>query len=239
MKHIKLFEAFASTSESSLDSKQEPSFDWKVKISNLGLDGSSPRNLVVAIDTSGSIDRASTNTFFTETLHLIHAYQPDHTTILYVSDDVDAVEELGRGDIPDFSKMRSTGGIGGTQGGFNSPFKWLEEHSVEPSLLVYFTDGMDEIHSVISVDGLSEYVPDFADRVIWVHCYNFKSTKDPAFGQVARLSKTVFGSEADIYGVTPEQYNQGLSNAQIDSLLNQSLDNGDIGIAREISGYLK
>jgi|GEM_PF-2439131 len=99
--------------------------------------GSSAINIVIAIDTSGSIQQEGFNVFASN-IELIRKQLGDHIlTLIFCDEDIcgpvetyDANQEV----------VWKTRGGGGTD--FKPPFKWVEENLVDPpSCLVYFTDG--------------------------------------------------------------------------------------------------
>lgn len=93
-----------------------------------------PHNeLVVAVDTSGSIDQASFQAFFNEVETI--AKDKDRLTILECDTEIKRVySNYRRGD---YKKIKLEG-RGGTN--FQPPFDWMVEHKKQNCLLIYFTD---------------------------------------------------------------------------------------------------
>jgi len=91
--------------------------------------------VVVVVDTSGSIGRAELNAFAAEASAVLGAYE---TTIhlLYADAAVNSEETLTRADLP--MQLKPCGG-GGTD--FRPAFDWVAKSGVEPSCLIYLTDG--------------------------------------------------------------------------------------------------
>ncbi len=119
-------------------------------------------NVVVAIDTSGSITREMIEQFLGEVMNITQAYTPKKTIILYCDTQVYEPDILELGDTPDFSKIA---GGGGTY--FWPPFKWVERNLIEggekPTVFIYFTDGEAAFPSADDYE-ISQY----ENRCIWV-----------------------------------------------------------------------
>ena len=98
------------------------------------LAGESLGEVVVAVDTSGSIGQAELDRFAAEVQGILDAYDV-HLTVLYHDTDVAEAEEWSPADGP--IKLRPLGG-GGTS--HRCVFKWLEDHSVDPTCVVCLTD---------------------------------------------------------------------------------------------------
>ena len=119
-------------------------------------------NLVIAIDTSGSITRPMIEQFLSETMKITEDYNPQKTVILYCDTQVYTPDILEPGDTPDFSKIAGGGGTN-----FWPPFKWVQKNMLDngetPTVFIYFTDGF------ATFPQSSEYgIGDYEDRCIWV-----------------------------------------------------------------------
>jgi len=119
-------------------------------------------NLVIAIDTSGSITRPMIEQFLSETMKITEDYAPQKTVILYCDTQVYTPDILEPGDTPDFNKIAGGGGTN-----FWPPFKWVEKNILDegetPTVFIYFTDGFAEFPKS------SEYgIDSYDDRCIWV-----------------------------------------------------------------------
>ena len=90
--------------------------------------------LVVCIDTSGSIDQPTLNAFGSEIKAIQQAVRPTKTTVIYCDAAVNHVDEFGPNDEPTFDMH----GGGGTD--FRPPFAYCEEHGIQPEALIYLTD---------------------------------------------------------------------------------------------------
>jgi predicted metal-dependent peptidase len=90
--------------------------------------------IVVGIDTSGSIGKKELTTFFSELAAIAEEVIPEKVHILYIDSEVSGVDTFEAGDE---IVARPRGG-GGTD--FRPAFKWTEDNGVSPQALVYFTD---------------------------------------------------------------------------------------------------
>jgi len=90
--------------------------------------------IVVAVDTSGSIGIQELEQFAGEINAIINEAQPESIRVIYCDAAVQAVEEFG----PSEAIKLSPKGGGGTD--FVPPFRWVEENGVEPKCLIYLTD---------------------------------------------------------------------------------------------------
>ena len=119
-------------------------------------------NLVIAIDTSGSITRPMIEQFLSETVKITEEYSPKKTVILYCDTQVYEPDILEPGDKPDFNKIAGGGGTN-----FWPPFKWVEKNIIDkgetPTVFIYFTDGYAEFPKSSDYD-----IETYEDRCIWV-----------------------------------------------------------------------
>ena len=90
--------------------------------------------IVIAIDTSGSIDKTALAKFAAEVSSIMEAYDTT-ITILYCDTSVKKEETVTQADLP--LKMVPVGG-GGTA--FEPVFSYVEEKGLTPACLLYFTD---------------------------------------------------------------------------------------------------
>ena len=90
--------------------------------------------LVVVIDTSGSIDQPTLNAFGTEIKAIVDSTRPAKTHVVYCDAKINHVDEYGPNDELAFAMH----GGGGTD--FRPPFAHLEKHDIKPACLVYLTD---------------------------------------------------------------------------------------------------
>lgn len=122
------------------------------------------QNIVIAIDTSGSIIDPLLKQFIAEVIKITEIYKPEETTIIYCSDNIDNIDTFGVGEEPDLNKIASTGG---NYEGFHPPFKWVQKNMIDegktPSVFIYFTDGYADFPPPEYYD-----IESYADRCIWV-----------------------------------------------------------------------
>jgi predicted metal-dependent peptidase len=101
-----------------------------------GLYSETMGTMAVAIDTSGSIGQHELNTFGAEIIAIRDHVRPKELIVIYCDAAVNHVDRFTMEDVPEF-KMH---GGGGTD--FRPPFRWLDEHGVQPVSFVYLTDMM-------------------------------------------------------------------------------------------------
>jgi len=91
--------------------------------------------IVVAIDTSGSIDQATLTAFGSEIKAIVQSSRPSKTTVIYCDAAVNHVDEFGPNDELKFEMH----GGGGTD--FKPPFDHVNKAGTKPVCFVYLTDG--------------------------------------------------------------------------------------------------
>lgn len=90
--------------------------------------------LVVAIDTSGSIGQGEVNQFAAELTSVLQEFQTT-CTVIYCDSAIGKTEKFTSQDLP--LTLNPVGG-GGTD--FKPPFKWVEDNDVTPACMIYLTD---------------------------------------------------------------------------------------------------
>jgi predicted metal-dependent peptidase len=90
--------------------------------------------IVVVIDTSGSITQEMLNTFGGEIKSIVQSSRPSKTYVIYCDAAVNHVDEFGPNDDLKFDMH----GGGGTD--FCPPFAYVADKAIEPVCLVYLTD---------------------------------------------------------------------------------------------------
>jgi predicted metal-dependent peptidase len=90
--------------------------------------------IIIAVDTSGSIDMKALNHFSAEASNVLSAYDTT-VTVIYCDTEVQHEEVFTRADMP--MKMNPKGG-GGTK--FTPVFDHVNEKGYTPACLIYFTD---------------------------------------------------------------------------------------------------
>lgn len=92
--------------------------------------------VVVAVDTSGSIGNPELAAFFGEMKGILDDVRPSKIYVIWCDATVHRVDELDVNDDP--YTLKPIGG-GGTD--FKPPFQWVEDNNISPEALVYLTDG--------------------------------------------------------------------------------------------------
>jgi len=92
--------------------------------------------MVIGVDTSGSIGQPELNEFNAHVDRIIETCSPEKVTVVYCDYDVNHVDEFTPDDFP--VRLSPYGG-GGTS--FDPVFKYIDEHGLEPEVVVYLTDG--------------------------------------------------------------------------------------------------
>lgn len=112
-------------------------------------------DVIVAVDTSGSIGQRELDLFFGEIRGILEDVKPQKIYLVWCDAQVHRVDELDSG--ADLSGLKPVGG-GGTD--FRPVFDWAEQSNVRADAIVYFTDMMGSF-------------PDHAPEtpVIWADIY--------------------------------------------------------------------
>jgi predicted metal-dependent peptidase len=129
--------------------------------------------LVVAVDTSGSISEEELTQFLSEVSAICEQLTPECVYVVYVDTQVAGVDAYEPSDLP--LKANPRGG-GGTD--FRPPFEWVEENQMTPQCLLYLTD--------MACDRYPDE-PDYP--VMWVSSVGSGSAfGQPPFGEVIDLA---------------------------------------------------
>lgn len=91
--------------------------------------------IVVVIDTSGSIGQKELTEFGSEIKGIVDETRPSKVRVIYCDSRIAHIDEFGPDDDLQFAAHDG----GGTD--FRPPFAWLEENQIVPRALVYLTDG--------------------------------------------------------------------------------------------------
>jgi predicted metal-dependent peptidase len=130
-------------------------------------DKSTYQNVIIAIDTSGSINDDTLAKFGAEILKLFKTYNVNKCYVIWCDSDI-PVDGVQLFDVADKSfkldKLKPKGG-GGTS--FKPPFKWIQTNILKkgkiPAFVIYFTDAFGDAPSP------SEYsIKSYQNRVLWV-----------------------------------------------------------------------
>jgi len=124
--------------------------------------------VVVAVDTSGSIDQETLAAFTGAVSDILATYQTV-AHVVFCDSHVQRVDEYRSEDLP--IRWNDAPGGGGTD--FRPVFDWIEKEGIEPAALVYLTDG----YGSFPADE-----PDYP--TIWAMTTDY----DPPFGETVRLA---------------------------------------------------
>jgi len=91
--------------------------------------------MVVAVDTSGSIGQKELDQFASEITAIMEDVSPTNVTVIYCDTEVAHTETFTKEDMP--LVLNAKGG-GGTD--FRPPFEWVEKKGLEPACFIYLTD---------------------------------------------------------------------------------------------------
>lgn len=123
--------------------------------------------IVIAVDTSGSIGQRELDRFAGEVTAISEETKPECIHVVYCDAAVAATEEFG----PSEAIKLSPKGSGGTD--FRPPFQWVEDQGIQPKCLIYLTD--------LCCSSFPE-PPDYP--VLWVT----DSRTSAPFGETVRMS---------------------------------------------------
>jgi predicted metal-dependent peptidase len=125
--------------------------------------------VVIAVDTSGSIDEQNLAQFSAEISGILEAYETE-ITVIYCDSGINGEPEIfTREDLP--LKLQARGG-GGTD--FRPPFEYVDAHELTPACLIYLTDL--DCHS---------YPRDPGYPVLWARIGKYGN--NPPFGDVVEI----------------------------------------------------
>jgi len=91
--------------------------------------------IVLAVDTSGSIQENQLNRFASELQSILKNFSNVELLIIYCDTDIRGIEKI---DNTNPEKKLTPIGKGGTD--FRPPFQYLEKNGIDPKCLIYFTD---------------------------------------------------------------------------------------------------
>lgn len=120
--------------------------------------------IILLVDTSGSIQEKELNEFATEMQDILSTFQTGFK-VVYIDSQVNGVDEVE----PDEEMKLNPKGGGGTD--FKPGFKWIEENNLTPDFVLYFTDGYCSSFPI---------EPDYP--VLWV--INSELEFQPPFGDI-------------------------------------------------------
>ena len=101
--------------------------------------------VVISVDTSGSIQQPELNVFGGHVNRIIEQCNPESVTVIYCDSEVNHVDTYEPDDLP--IKLTPHGG-GGTA--FEPVFQYIDEHQLDPEVVVYLTDGYGDQNNFTS-----------------------------------------------------------------------------------------
>ncbi len=117
------------------------------------IDGQTVGNIIIAVDTSGSISEKDLAKFSGEINSILESFQGVELDVIYCDTQVNKVEHFESRDLP--VELNFYGG-GGTK--FKPVFDWIEQKEEMPDALLYFTD--------LDCWDTLNFTPDFP--VLWI-----------------------------------------------------------------------
>jgi predicted metal-dependent peptidase len=136
-------------------------------------DKGSYQNVIIAIDTSGSISDDTLGKFASEMLKLFKQYNILQCHVVWCDDEITNVQTFDVADKSfNLNKLQPKGG-GGTS--FKPPYKWVQQNILKkgkvPAFMIYFTDAFGDAPSI------GEYgIRSYHNRVLWVITENDSAT---------------------------------------------------------------
>jgi predicted metal-dependent peptidase len=128
-------------------------------------------HVVMAVDTSASIDTRLLGIFARELNGIMSEAKPEHVTVIYCDAHVNRVQEFDSDSPIDLEAT----GRGGTR--FNPVFDYVAEHGISPVCLIYFTD----------LDNGLETVAEPSYPVLW--STGMSVSKVAEFGRTVRVNE--------------------------------------------------
>ena len=127
------------------------------------------QNIVLTIDTSGSINQALLNQFKSEIEAILTEFQTE-LIVIYCDTTIRKIETFTSNDLP--LNLQCPGG-GGTD--FKPPFEYIEKEGLNPACFIYLTDCQGRF---------PDHAPDYP--VLWVNLIN--SEVGP-FGETVNVNR--------------------------------------------------
>ena len=92
--------------------------------------------VVIAVDTSGSIGQDEYDMFGGHVNRILETCTPEKVVVIYCHTQVSKVEEYTAEDLPIYITSSESGGTS-----FEPVFDYVDEHEINPEVIVYLTDG--------------------------------------------------------------------------------------------------
>jgi len=132
-------------------------------------------DVIVAIDTSGSISPKELESFISEVVSIVNKFQNVNLTVMDCDCEINSVKTFRNATTDKVMQQIKLRGGGGTS---HIPvFKWINDNMASAKLLVCFTDGYTSYPEA----------SDVSINTIWVISGEYRNTKDIPFGEVVEM----------------------------------------------------
>ena len=131
-------------------------------------------DIIVTVDTSGSVWESDVNQFLSECIHIAKAFDGINMVVLTHDVKVQDTIEVHNGNINKLLNMK-VHGAGGTS--HHEVFKWIEDNKPNAKLIISLTDGFSDI----------ETLKDTGIPTLWILSPNHNDKSVFKFGQVFEL----------------------------------------------------
>ena len=125
--------------------------------------------IVMIVDTSGSVDEEAMNEVATETNELCSTFGA-RLKVIFVDSKFQGVQDIE----PDEDVNLTAKGGGGTD--FKPGFEWMKQNDINPKAVIYFTDLC-----------CSSYPPEPEFPVLWIKNGGYQFYENPPFGEVVEM----------------------------------------------------
>ena len=137
-------------------------------------------DLVIAIDTSGSVSQDEAEQFAAEIDAIREMIKPDRTCVIYCDDFIQKGRDGQSYDVFDSYEDIEVRAISGGGTSFDPPFHLVDQERLEPHAFIYFTDGYATVR---------ERTADVVDYpVLWATTGKEPSFRGQEFGEVITLT---------------------------------------------------
>ena len=137
-------------------------------------------DLVIAIDTSGSVSQDEAEQFASEIDAIREMIKPDRTCVIYCDTHIQKGRDGQSYDVFDNHEEIEVRRISGGGTRFDPPFHLVDQEGLEPHAFIYFTDGY------AAVDERTAAVVDYP--VLWATTGVEPSFRGQEFGEVVKLT---------------------------------------------------
>ena len=136
-------------------------------------------DLVIAIDTSGSVSQDEAEQFASEIDAIREMIKPDRTCVIYCDTHIQKGRDGQSYDVFDSCEDIEVRAISGGGTRFSPPFHLVDQEALEPHAFIYFTDGYAAVDDIA---GIVNY------PVLWATTGVEPSFRGQEFGEVIKLT---------------------------------------------------